>query len=86
MAGRVREGLRRHPQVRLLNASADEFYGGLVSFEAVRGDLRGVVRECAARQIRIAGGPQRIRIATHIFTRQGEIDSFFEAVDRGLRG
>jgi selenocysteine lyase/cysteine desulfurase len=86
MAGRVRAGLQRHPQVRLLNASEDEFYGGLVSFEAVRRDLRGVVRECAARQIRIAGGPQRIRIATHIFTRTAEVGSFLEAVDRGLRG
>lgn len=85
LAGRVREGLRRHPQVRLINASADEFYAGLVSFEAVRGDLRGVMRECAARNVRVAGVPQRIRIATHVFTRPAELDTFFEAVGRGLQ-
>jgi selenocysteine lyase/cysteine desulfurase len=84
LAGRVRDGLRRHPQVRLLNACGDEFYAGLVSFDAVRDDLRGVVRECEAARIRFAGGLQRMRIATHVFTRPAELDRFFEAVARGL--
>jgi hypothetical protein len=57
-----------------------------VSFEPVKGDLKGVVAECAARNIRIAGGPERIRVATHIFTQPKELNSFFDAVERGLRG
>jgi isopenicillin-N epimerase len=85
LAGRVRERVRRHPQLRLANASADAFYGGLVSFEPVKGNLKRVVQECAARNIRIAGGPERIRVATHIFTQPTELNAFFDALDRGLR-
>jgi isopenicillin-N epimerase len=85
LAGRVRERVRRHPQLRLANASADAFYGGLMSFEPVKGNLKRVVQECAARNIRIAGGPERIRIATHIFTQPTELNAFFDALDRGLR-
>jgi selenocysteine lyase/cysteine desulfurase len=85
LAGRVRDTLRKYPQLRLANASADAFYGGMVSFEAVKGDLKRVVQECAARNIRIAGGPERIRVATHVFTQPTELHSFFDAVERGLR-
>jgi isopenicillin-N epimerase len=85
LAGRVCERLRGFPQLRFVNASEDAFFGGMVSFQAVRGDLRGVVEECAARNIRIAGGPHRIRISTHIFTQPTELNSFYEAIDRGLR-
>jgi isopenicillin-N epimerase len=85
LAGRVRERVRGYPQLRLANASADAFYAGLVSFEPVQGDLRRVVEECAARNIRIGGGPRRIRIATHIFTQPTELNSFFDALDRGHR-
>ncbi len=85
LATRVRERIQSYPELRLCNASADAFYGGLVSFEAVKGDLKRVVAECAARHIRIAGGPARIRIATHIFTQPTELNAFFDAVDRGLR-
>jgi isopenicillin-N epimerase len=86
LAQRVRDRLQEYQQLRLANASADAFYGGLVSFEPVQGDLKRVVAECAARHIRIAGGPERIRIATHIFTQPTELNAFFDAVDRGLRG
>jgi isopenicillin-N epimerase len=85
LAGRVRDGLKRYPQLRLLNASGDAFYAGLVSFEPVQGNLQRVVQELAARNIRFAGGNQRIRIATHIFTQPTELNAFFDAVDRGLR-
>jgi hypothetical protein len=57
----------------------------MVSFEAVKGDLKRVAQECAARNIRIAGGPDRIRVATHIFTQSTELNSFFDALERGLR-
>jgi selenocysteine lyase/cysteine desulfurase len=86
LAGQVRQGVLRHPQLRLANASVDRFYGGLVSFEPVQGSLKRVIDECAARKIRIIGAPERIRIATHIFTQPIEINAFMDAVDRGLRG
>jgi selenocysteine lyase/cysteine desulfurase len=66
LAKQVRERLRAYSELRLANASADPFYAGLVSFEPVKGDLAHIVAECAARHIRVAGGKERIRIATHI--------------------
>ncbi len=92
-ATRVRDHIAKYPQLRLVNASKDEFYGGLVSFEpatpvppgSTTGGLKRIADECAARNIRIAGGPERIRIATHIFTQPTELHAFFDAVDVGLR-
>jgi selenocysteine lyase/cysteine desulfurase len=85
LARRVRDRINEYPQLRLANASADEFYGGMVSFEPTRGDLKRVLAELAARNIRVAGGPERIRVATHIFTQSTEVSAFFDALDRGLR-
>jgi len=84
-ATRVRDRIASRPQLRSANASKEEFYGGLVSFEPVTGDLKRVADECAARNIRIAGGAERIRIATHIFTQPTELNAFFDAVEAGLR-
>jgi len=84
LAKRVRERIHSHPELRLANASADAFYAGLVSFEPVKGNLQRVLTECAARNIRVAGGPERIRIATHIFTQPTELNAFFDAVAHGL--
>jgi hypothetical protein len=72
--------------LRLANASKDFSYGGLLSFEPAKGNLSRVVEECAARNIRVAGGSGRIRVATHIFTQPTDLNAFFDAVDRGLRG
>lgn len=83
LAGRVRERCAAHKGLRLTNASADQFYAGLLGIEPARGDLKRLLDECAARKIRVAGGAERIRIATHIFTRPSDLDSFFEAVERG---
>ena len=93
LASQVRERVARYPQIHTVNASADQFYGGLVSFEPVpplppgstTGGLKRVADECAARNIRIAGGPERIRIATHIFTQPTELNAFYDALDAGLR-
>jgi selenocysteine lyase/cysteine desulfurase len=85
LAGRVRDRVKQHSRLRLVNASADAFYAGLVSFEPVVGNLQGVMAELAARRIRVAGGPGRLRIATHIFTQPSELNAFFDALDRGLR-
>lgn len=84
LAGRVRKEIESHPQLRLANASADSFYGGMVSFEPAQGDLKRIVAECKARNIRIAGGSERIRVATHIFTQPTELNSFFDAIARSL--
>jgi selenocysteine lyase/cysteine desulfurase len=84
LAGRVRECIQKHPQLKLAAASADPFYAGLVSFEAVRGDLKRVVDACAARHIRIAGGPACIRLAMHMFTQPAELAAFSEALETAL--
>jgi selenocysteine lyase/cysteine desulfurase len=81
----VRDRIKEYPQLRLANASADAFYGGLVSFEPVKGDLKRVLAELAARNVRVAGGPERIRVATHIFTQPTELNALFDAIDRGMR-
>jgi selenocysteine lyase/cysteine desulfurase len=85
LAGRVRERIQGHPELKLANASADSFYAGLVSFEPVQGDLKRAITECAARNIRIAGGPERIRVATHIFTQPTDLRAFFDALDRAYQ-
>ncbi|PYU33637.1 MAG: hypothetical protein DMG28_07660 [Acidobacteria bacterium] len=93
LATRVRDRVAAHPQLRVVNASKGEFFGGLVSFEpatpippgSTTGGLQRVAEECAARNIRIAGGAERIRIATHIFTQPTELEAFFDALDAGLR-
>jgi selenocysteine lyase/cysteine desulfurase len=86
LAKRVRDRLAEYPQLRLANASADAFYAGLVSFEPVKGDLKRVLAELAARNVRVVGSPNRVRVATHVFTQQTELNALFDAVDRGLRG
>jgi selenocysteine lyase/cysteine desulfurase len=90
LATRVRDFVASKPQLQVVNASKDEFFGTLVSFEpsgaaGAPKDLSGIARECAARNIRIAGGTERIRIATHIFTQPTELSAFFDAVNAGLR-
>ena len=93
LAGRVSERVARYQQIHTVNASTDAFYGGLVSFEpmppvppgSTTGGLKRVADECAARNIRIAGGPERIRIATHIFTQPTDLNAFYDALDAGLR-
>jgi selenocysteine lyase/cysteine desulfurase len=86
LARRLRDRLKEYPQIRLANASADGFFAGMVSFEPVKGDLRRVLAELAGRNVRVAGGPDRIRVATHVFTQATELNTFLDAVDRGLRG
>jgi isopenicillin-N epimerase len=86
MASQLRDRLKEYPQLRLANASTDAFYGGMISFEPVKGDLKRVLVELAARKVRVAGNPDRIRVATHIFTQSTELNIFLDAVDRGLRG
>jgi selenocysteine lyase/cysteine desulfurase len=94
LATRVRDHVAKYPErMKTVNASRDEFFGTLVSFEpvpavppgATSGGLAPIVRECAARNVRVAGGAERIRIATHIFTQPTELSLFFDALDAGVR-
>jgi isopenicillin-N epimerase len=91
LATRVRDKVRGYSQLKLANASSDDFFGALVSFESAPGGLKRVYEQCAARNLRIAGGPDpergvdRIRISTNIFTQPTELNAFFDALDAGLR-
>jgi isopenicillin-N epimerase len=84
-AGKVRDIVNSHPPLALTAASRDDFYGGLVSFANPNGDIAKIAGECGKRAIRVGGGSPRIRIATHIFTQQTEINAFADAVNAGLR-
>jgi len=91
LATRVRDFVASKPQLKVVNASKDEFFGNLVSFEpsgtaGAPKDLAAIAHECAGRNIRIAGGGERIRIATHLFTQPTEVSLFCDAVTAGLRG
>src|SRR5262249_38776844 len=80
LARKVPDRVRESPQLRLANASGDAFFAGLVSFEPVKGDLKRVLAELAARNVRVGGGSERIRVATHIFTQPTELNALFDAV------
>ncbi len=88
LAKQVRERVARYPQLKIVNASADQFYGGMVCFEPDKtkwsGDLKKVVDECGARNIRIAGGPDHFRVSTHIFTQPTELDLFYDSLAVGM--
>ncbi len=84
LARRVRDFVAGQPGLKHANASAEPFFAGLVSFEPAKGDLKNVVEECNRRKIRLIAGPERIRVATHVFTQPAELDTFFEAVEKGL--
>jgi isopenicillin-N epimerase len=84
-AKKVRDIVTSHPQLALTAASRDDFFAGLVSFAQPNGDIAKIAGECSKRAIRVGGGTPRIRIATHIFTQQTEINTFADAVEVGLR-
>jgi len=76
-------------QERLISAGSSSAMTLLATFAAAGGNLTRVLEECQTRHIRVrywdeAGG--RIRVSTHIFTQQTELNAFFDAVERGLRG
>src|SRR5206468_10819772 len=64
LAKRLRDWLTEYPQLRLANASEDAFFAGMASVEPVKGDLKRVLFELAARNVRAPGDPDRIRVAT----------------------
>jgi selenocysteine lyase/cysteine desulfurase len=88
LARQVRDRIAAHPQLRIVNASSDPFFGGMVTFEPDKakwnGDFTRVVDECGKRNMRIAGGPDHFRVSTHIFTQPAELDAFYDALAAGL--
>lgn len=93
LATQVRDHVMRYPSLKTVNASKDEFFNALVTFETnpplppgtTSGGLKKVVDGCAARNIRIAGDPTHMRISTNIFTQPTELDLFYDALDEGMR-
>lgn len=89
LASQVRERATRYPQLRIVNASADRFYGGMVTFEPADDKAKPlferVAKECAARRMRVVGDASHYRISTHIFTQPAELDTFFDVLDAGFR-
>ena len=47
--------------------------------------LKKVADECAARNLRVAGGPECFRISTGIFTQPTDLDLFYDALYAGMR-
>ncbi|HEV2386035.1 MAG TPA: aminotransferase class V-fold PLP-dependent enzyme [Candidatus Acidoferrales bacterium] len=84
LARRVHDYVAQKSQLKLINASADPFYGGMVTFAAAESTVKNIFDECAKRQIRIAGGAGHVRISTHVFTQPAELDALFEATDAAL--
>jgi isopenicillin-N epimerase len=84
----VRDRIAAYPQLRIVNASSDPFYGGMVTFEPDKtqwnGDLKRVVDECGKRNMRVAGGPDHFRVSTHIFTQPAELDAFYDSLHVGI--
>jgi len=93
LATQVRNRCLKYADLKTTNASADQFYNGLVSIEpraslppnAATGGLSKVAQECAARNIRIVCGPASMRVSTNIFTQPTELDLFYDALDAGMR-
>jgi isopenicillin-N epimerase len=88
LATQVRDRIAAHTQLRIVNASSDPFFGGMVTFEPDKakwnGDFARVIDECGKRNMRIAGGPDHFRVSTHIFTQPAELDTFYDALSAGL--
>ena len=88
LAAQVRDRVARYPQARIVNASADRFYGGMVCFEPADGKAKPLferaAKECAARRIRVVGDASHFRVSTHIFTQPVELEAFFDALHASL--
>ncbi|MGH9728542.1 MAG: aminotransferase class V-fold PLP-dependent enzyme [Candidatus Acidiferrales bacterium] len=93
LATQVRDRVAKYPNLKIVNASSDPFFGAMVCFEpnppipagSTTGGLKKVADECAARNLRVAGGPEHFRISTHIFTQPTDLDLFYDALAAGLR-
>ena len=86
LAARVRDRVSRYPQLQHENASADAFFGNMVSFRAEPAAFARILAECNARNVRVTPSEResRIRVSTHIFTQPTDLNLFFDALDSAL--
>ncbi len=87
LATRVRDRVSSYPQLQHENASADEFYGNMVSFRTEPAVFARILAECKQRNIRVTPfeSASRIRVSTHIFTQPTEVNLLFDALDAAMR-
>jgi isopenicillin-N epimerase len=93
LATQVRDRVLKYPNLKTVNASKDEFYNALTSFEVTpplpagttTGGLKKAMDECAARNMRVVGDATHMRISTNVFTQPTELDLFYDALDAGMR-
>ena len=87
LATRVRDRVSSYPQLQHENASADEFYGNMVSFRTEPAVFARILAECKQRNIRVTPfeSASRIRVSTHIFTQPTELNLLFDALDAAMR-
>jgi len=87
LAAQVRERVSRYPQLQHENATADAFYGNMVSFRAPEATFQRILSECKSRNVRITPFEHdaRIRVSSHIFTQPTDLHLFFDALDAAVR-
>ena len=63
-------------------------YAGLfladMGAEVIKVEMRDIGDLSRYMLVRLIAGPERIRVATHVFTQPAELQTFFEAVQKGL--
>jgi isopenicillin-N epimerase len=81
LAGRVRKEAAARSWAELLTPADDRMYGAMVTFRVKTGDTKPLFAACAKRRIWISGGPDRVRISTHVHTRPADLEAFFRTAD-----
>ncbi len=83
LSRRAFEQARELPGVRMLTPGDDRMFAGMVSFELKSPAWPAILKTLEAKRVWHLAG-ERTRISTHIHTRPGDIDEFFEIVRAGL--
>jgi isopenicillin-N epimerase len=73
------ERARAIPYLKLLTAVDDSLYGGMVAFEVDRPDYAPLWKKLGERKVWTLRG-QKIRVSSHIHTRQSDLDLLFDTV------
>jgi selenocysteine lyase/cysteine desulfurase len=80
LARTVLERARKSPHLELLTPDDDRMFGSLVTVKVKSGDHTRLLDACRKKRIWVLQA-DRIRISTHVHTRQSDIDAFFATVD-----
>lgn len=84
LSQRVRKEAESRPYLRLLTPADDNLYAALVAFEIQTSNMKPFLELCRRKRIWISGSNQRLRISTHIHTRQSDLDALFEALNQSF--